>query len=525
MNTALNEINNLEARNQRNLNNNATLRKYQIEAVSRLRNAVIRGIKKIILALPTGAGKSLIAGQIISNAVSKGNKVLWIVHRRNLVKQMHDVLKKYFDIDAGIIMAGIESETDKLVQLCTIQSYSRRLNLDALEWNKFYISPEIVIVDECHRSISKSYKSLLKLYKDKIIIGFTATPARADGRGMGELYEEIIDIANIKNLTEQGYLCPIRYFVPSKIDLDGVKIVMGDYQIKELAEKTIKKKLIGDIVDNWLKCAENRKTIVFCVNVKHSIAICEEFNRRGIPAEHLDAHSTDDERDAVFSKMERGDITVICNVALYQEGLDVPSVSCIVMARPTKSMGLYRQCVGRGLRIENGKENCILMDHGNVIEEHGLLEWPVTWTLDGKRKAWSKPRRETVKKLVKCIACGLVFEGRNVCPDCGTQVKAFGQAIETIDAELEELDAKKEKGTVTEKRLYLGMLRWWVPRQRNPNPKRVLAIFRERYGVWPGNSYKDVAPIPPDQAFLNRMKHQQIKYIKRKEKEGAANVS
>ena len=495
------------------------LREYQIEAVDRLRGAVIRGIKKIILALPTGAGKSHIAGQIIKNIVSKGNKVLWIVHRRGLVFQMRDVLKDFFDIDAGIIMSGVESETSKPVQLCTIQSYSRRLELDAPSWNRFYIHPNVVIVDECHRSISKSYKSLLKLYSDKIIIGFTATPARADGRGMGELYEEIIDIASIKDLTDQGYLCPVRYFVPARIDLDGVKIVMGDYQIKELAEKTIKKKLIGDIVDNWLRCAQNRKTIVFCVNVKHSIAICEEFNQRGIPAEHLDAHSTDEERDAVFKRMEGGAITVICNVALYQEGLDVPSVSCIVMARPTKSMGLYRQCVGRGLRIEDGKDDCIVMDHGNVIEEHGLLEWPVTWTLDGKKKAWSKPRRETVQKLVKCAACGLVFMGRNTCPDCGTKVKSFAQKIETIDAELEEIDAKKEKGSMTEKRLFLGMLKWWVPRQKNNNPKRILGAFRGRYGTWPGHSYKDVGAIEPDQAFLNYMKYQQIKYIKRRERE------
>ena len=189
----------------------------------------------------------------------------------------------------------------------------------------------------------------------------------------------------------------------------------------------------------------------------------------------------------------------------------------MVVARPTKSMGLFRQMAGRGLRIEENKQNCILMDHGNVIEEHGLLDWGVSWTLDGKKRAWSKPTRETVKKLVRCRACGLVFEGSNTCPDCGTVVKSFGKKIETIDAELEELDAKKEKGTIVEKRLFLGMLKAWVPKQQNSNPKRVLGAFRGRYGVWPGHSYSDVYPIEPDQDFYNYMKYQAIKWAKRRE--------
>lgn len=491
------------------------LRQYQAKAVDKLRDCIKKGFKKPIMCLPCGGGKSIIFGQIIQLLVGNGKKVLWVVHRRNLVFQMQKVLKEFFDVDAGVIMAGIESDTDKQVQLCTIQSYRRRLDLDIRVYNRFFINADVVMIDEAHRSISKSYRSIIEIYYDKIVIGCTATPARADGRGMGEIYNSLIDIVGIKELTELEYLSPVRYFVPDVIDLDGVKIQMGDYQIKSLDKKTNTKKLIGDIVDNWLRVAENRKTLVFCVNVKHSIAVCEAFNQAGVKADHLDARSSDDEREATFKAMERGDITVLTNVALYQEGLDVPSVSCVVMARPTKSMGLYRQCVGRGLRVEEGKENCIVLDHGNVIQEHGLLEWDVEWTLDGTKRAWSKPQRETVRKLVRCRACGLTFEGSNTCPDCGTKVKTFGQNIATIDAELEEI--KPEKGSVIEKREFLGMLKAWVPRQKNSNPKRILGSFRGRYGVWPGHSYNKVSPIEPDQKFLNYMKYQQIKYIKGKE--------
>ena len=413
-------------------------------------------------------------------------------------------------------MAGVESHLDRQVQLASIQTYGRRLNLDELGYNPHFISADVVLIDEAHRAVSKSFQEVIKLYRDKIVIGCTATACRGDGRGLGEVFNGLVDVVGIKELTEKGYLCPVRYFVPSRIDLSGVKVAMGDYQVKSLAEKTNTKKLIGDIVENWLRIAENRKTIVFCVNVKHSIAISEAFNAAGIPSDHLNARHLDDEREEVFKRMDRGDITVLVNVALFQEGLDVPDVSCIVIARPTKSMGLFRQMCGRGLRPQEGK-TCLILDHGNVIETHGLLEWELEWSLNGKKKAWSKPTREQTKKLVRCRACGLTFEGSDTCPDCGTVVKSFGKKIETIEDDLKEI--KPEKGTVLEKRLFLGMLKAWVPKQKNSNPRRILGAFKGRYGVWPHSSYKDTASIEPDQVFLNYMKYQNIKYAKSQEKQ------
>jgi len=323
------------------------LREYQEQAILSLREYVQQGLKKVIMALPTGGGKSIIFGQIIVNALDKGKTVLWLVHRRNLVYQMKDVLGQ-FGIKCGLIMAGNESDTKLPVQLGTIQTYSRRLNLDATYLNRFYIDADLVLIDEGHRSLGKTYMDVIALYYDKVIISCTATPMRADQRGMGEVYDSIVDIAGVRELTTQGYLSPARYFAPSTPDLQDVKVSMGDYVVKQLDKKMNKTKLNGDIVENWLKHGEDRQTIVFCVNVKHSIAICEEFIKQGVRAEHLDARSTDEERDDVFRRMESGDTKVICNVGLYQEGLDIPAVSCIVMARPTKSMGLYRQCCGRG---------------------------------------------------------------------------------------------------------------------------------------------------------------------------------
>ncbi|MCF7811581.1 DEAD/DEAH box helicase family protein [bacterium] len=492
------------------------LRQYQTKAVDKLRDCIKKGKKKPIMCLPCGAGKSVIFGRIIQLLVENGKTALWIVHRRNLVFQMQNVLKEFYDIDAGIIMAGVESDTDKPVQLCTIQSYRRRLDLDIRCYNRFFINADVVMIDEAHRSISKSYRSIIEMYYDKIVIGCTATPARADGRGMGEIYNALLDIISIKELTELEYLSPVRYFVPNVIDLEGVKIQMGDYQVKSLSEKTNTKKLIGDIVDNWLRVAENRKTLVFCVNVKHSIAVCEAFNQAGIKADHLDARSTDEEREATFQAMERGDITVLTNVALYQEGLDVPSVSCVVMARPTKSMGLYRQCVGRGLRIEEGKENCIVLDHGNVIEEHGLLEEDIIWSLDRTKKAWEKREdNKADKQPSRCRACGEVFTGTSICPTCGTKLRSFGKPIETVDAELVELKDKKRTNrnmSVADKRRLMGALIWHADK-KGYKPGWAAWSYKSFTGVWP-NAIKDVMAIEPEGEIKNLLTHILIKKAK-----------
>lgn len=489
------------------------LRDYQEKAIENVRASLMSGKKAPVMVLSTGGGKSVIFGKLIKKIIENNKTVLWLVHRRNLVMQMKDTLEKFFNITPGIIMAGYDTDLQNPVQLCSKDTFSRRIKLG----DKWKIKADIILIDEGHRAISKSYQDIIKNYKDKIIIGCTATPCRADGRGLGEVYDDIVEIAQVKELTDQGYLSPARYFVPNTVDLEGVKMQGGDYLVKDLEGRVIKTKLIGDIIQNWLKIAEGRKTIVYAVNVKHSLALKDEFIRCGVKAEHLDAKSTDDERDAVFNRMQNGETDVICNVALYQEGLDVPNVSCIVMARPTKSLGLYRQCLGRGLRISEGKKDCIILDHGNTIEDNGLLDWDIQWSLEGKEKAWKVKAGKKERQSCKCRVCHKVFEGLKECPDCGTPLKSFGKKILTVEAELEELEANRKYGML-EKRLYWGMIKYWVA-EKGKSEKMAYAKYKTRFGVWPDHSFRECDPIKPDQAFLNLMKHDIIKWVKQKEKE------
>jgi len=488
------------------------LRDYQQRAVDEARNVVASGFKKIILALPTGAGKSWIMAEIIRLSISKGCRVLWLVHRRNLVAQMRETLLK-FGIDAGVIMAGVDSEMHKKVQVGTYQTYSRRIKL---ENSRFFVDAQVVLIDECHRSLGKVYMETLEMYHDRVIIGCTATPMRSDGKPLGNIYEKIVDVIGVKELVEAGHLATPRYYAPSTVDTSGVKIVRGDYDIKGIEARTNTKKITGDIVDNWLRAADGRPTIVFCLTVKHSISVCEEFLRVGISAAHLDARSSDDERDLVFRKMQSGELTVLCNVALYQEGMDCPNISCVVMARPTKSLGLYRQACGRGLRVSSMYPDCKIFDHVGCIEDHGYLTDVVEWTLEGNEKAYREvEKKEKEKRPTKCSACHLVFEGSKVCPDCGSPVTSFGRKVEVQEGTLEEISGKKGM-TKADKRRWYGMCLAYQL-QKGYRHGWAAHKYRERTGVWPRN-VSDVSPIEPDDAFINFIIHLNIKKAKSKDR-------
>lgn len=495
------------------------LRDYQTNGIEGLRDQLRKKKRRPLMVLPTGGGKSIIFGQVIKNVLENGKRVLWLVHRRNLVTQMKETLLEHFDIEAGIIMAGIEPDLKLPVQLATIQTIQRRLQIDEDKYNPFFIEADVVLVDEAHRSVSPTYTYVLDHYDGKIIMGCTATPMRADQRGLSEVYDSLVDIVGVKELQEQGYLCMARYFAPADPDLEDVQVRGGDYVLQELDRVMNNTTIVGDVVENWLKNGENRKTIVFAVNVKHSIALRDEFIKHGVAAEHLDARSKDDERQAVFDRMEKGETRVICNVALYQEGLDVPSISCVVMARPTKSLGLWRQCGGRGLRP--GKEDLLIFDHGGVIAENGFLDDPIIWSLDGKKKAWQKQRDEKEKQPVQCTVCNFVFEGGRFCPECGSPIRSYGKKIEALDAELEELREQKMADLAMRRRWY-GMFRAWQI-EKGYADGWIGHKYREKFKTWPqGFNADNVMPIEPDQEFKNWMRHTMIKWAKSKKREEAA---
>jgi superfamily II DNA or RNA helicase len=497
------------------------LRPYQLQAIEKLRQSIRNGNKRVILQAPCGAGKTIIAAEIVRCALAKNKKVIFLVHFRQLAYQAVERFTAMGMGDQiGVIMAGIEPELDRPIQIISVQTYGKRLQRSELKDNKWFKEADIVIYDEAHQSIAKSRKDILNLYKkNAITIGLTATPCRADGRGLGEIYQDIIPVNSIDNLISSKNLVPIRYFGSKELpDLKNIPVVAGDYSKKVLGERVDKKKLVGNILENWLRIASDRQTVIFAVNVKHSKHIQETFEQHDIPIEHVDAHTTPEDRQATLKRFESGETQVVTNVGVYSEGADFPVVSCIVLAQPSKSYGRYIQRAGRGLRPYPGKEDCIIIDHARMIENHGYVEDKVDWTLDGKKVAWKKPKkREKDKILITCEECQNIFYG-NKCPQCGLRVKGYSQKVAAIDAQLAEITTHKAKklkaktpATRDEKAQFYGQLKH-EQMVRGYKPGWIAQQYKKKFKKWPRNMENAPEELP-DQAFKNWLTYQRIKYF------------
>jgi DNA repair protein RadD len=236
---------------------------------------------------------------------------------------------------------------------------------------------------------AETYRKIIDAYPDAILLGLTATPCRGDGRGLGGIFEVIIECPQVADLIEQKYLVKTRTYAPVNPDLKGVRTVAGDYNESQLADRMDRPKLIGDIVTHWHKFGERRKTVAFAVNVAHSVHLRDEFIKSGVRAEHIDGSTPKPERDATLERLASGDIELVSNCMVLTEGWDMPEVACCILARPTRKMGLFRQMIGRILRPAPGKVDAIVLDHSGAVFRHGFVEDPVEWTLDPDRHAES----------------------------------------------------------------------------------------------------------------------------------------
>lgn len=408
------------------------LRQYQSYSICSLRKAFTIN-KRVLFVLATGGGKTAIFTAI---AEASTKRVLVLAHRKELIEQISERL----GISHGIVMASVKPNYSKRIQVGSVQSVVKRLDK---------LCPEFIIVDEAHHAVAGQYEKITEAYPDAYILGVTATPCRLDGKGLGKAFDFMVQGPSMNELIKLGYLCTARVYA-SEQDLRKIKTLGGDYNKKDLEDMFLKSKITGEAVQTWKRYANEKQTIVFCVSIKHALEVASTFQSYGHNAEVISSNNTKDEREAILSRFKAQQTKLLVSVDIISEGFDVPSCEAVILLRPTKSLALYLQQVGRGLRTFEGKQHAIILDHAGNCFRHGLPTETREWELTTEKV---KAAQQGGWALRQCKMCYAVFSTlMDKCPECGhinapvkKQTKMVaGELVAIEEVELKKKEARKE---------------------------------------------------------------------------------
>lgn len=407
------------------------LRDYQHRMLDGARDYLRRGIRRIVLHAPTGAGKTVLSAAMLGNAAKRGLSSVFAVHRREILRQSSDTFRAV-NITHGVIAPGF-MYTPQRVQIASIATLARRID-------KLPV-PDLIVVDECHHAPSKSWSAILHRWSSAAVCGLSATPSRLDGRGLSELFDVIVSGPSTADLIRDGWLCPYRVFAPPGISVEGVHTRMGDYANDELEKASDKPTITGDAVAHYLRLCRGKRAIVFCVSVQHSMHVAEAFNAAGVIARHVDGDTPDAERDATMDAFARGDVKVVTNCALFSEGLDIVGIEAVILLRPTQSLALHLQQVGRALRPAPGKREALILDHAGNSMRLGLPDDEREWTLEGRERG-RRTQNEVPVPIKTCPKCYAVCRAQVLACECGHRFIAEGRAVQVVDGELTEVNVE-----------------------------------------------------------------------------------
>lgn len=406
-----------------------TLRPYQHALIAQCRAAMQQGSRRVLLQLPTGGGKTILIAQMLASAAARGKRAWFCVHRKELLDQSVATFIESADIHTGVVAASYPTSPLAPVQVCSVPSLSKRIGS--------LLPPDLVVWDECHHVASRSWSDIAAQFPAALHIGLTATPQRLDGQGLGAHFDTLIQGPSTAALTAQGYLSPYRYFAPTLTDLSAVHRVAGDYNKREAADVMQHSTVVGDAVSHYLQHGNGGRALVFAWSLDASEAIAASFAAAGIAAEHVDGTTSRAARTAALERFRAGTVRVLCNVDLFGEGLDVPAVDAVFLLRPTASLGLYLQQVGRGLRPAPGKSHVRIFDHVNNWQRHGLPDDPRVWSLDGTPRA-SRASEPMGKRCGVCFGVSRV--GATRCALCGAVFPVQAREVTQVAGELQAVD-------------------------------------------------------------------------------------
>jgi DNA repair protein RadD len=492
-----------------------TLREYQLDALAQVDAAVAAGKRAPLLVLPTGSGKTIIGAELIRREVARAGSALFLAPRRELVTQTCAKLAAV-GVAHGVLLAGADERSGLAapVQVASVDTLAsrvlrrRRLTLPAFS---------LVVVDEAHLSITLTRQQLLALWPDAVRVGLTATPTRKDGRALGVLYDCLLEPATTETLTTLGHLVPARYFSWPTPDLGGVRVTAGDFNLADLEAVMNQTPLLGDVVETWLAHAATRRTIVYATSIAHAVALAEAFRRAGVAAEHVDAKTPTPAREATFRRFTSGDTQVLTNCFLAAYGVDLPALSCVVLARPTRSLMLYLQMLGRGLRPAPGKRDCLVLDHAGCVHRHSFATDARAWTLDGEYALAPSPKRAAAERNAKeCPACHAVWTGSARCPECGYELRPSGRMVQALDGELVEI-AVGAAPEEQDRRAWYAELRGYAT-ERGFKVAWAAYKYRDKYGTFPPFPWNDEPAAAPSIATRGWLKSRAIAWARSRER-------
>lgn len=411
-------------------------RPYQSQAITDIRAAYAAGKRRVMYQLPTGGGKSLIFGLICHSLMQKSKRAMILVHRKELLNQASSMLT-FMGIEHSTLMGGPRGRTLKPIVIASVQTVIRR----------FHELPDydLIVCDEAHLSMAASYQKIYANWPNAFVLGVTATPSRLDGKGFNKSYDTLISGPDMGWLIESGFLSPYRAYAPKqKIDISEIKITRGDYDEKEIEEKFGSSIVIGDAVSHYRKYADSLPAIAFCVSINHAKKVAEQFNASGYVATHIEGNMDDTQRSNILSGLANGTYNVVTSCNLISEGLDIPVCAAVILLRPTKSVAMALQQIGRCLRVHKNKPHAIILDHAGILFEHGLPDDEREWTLEGKEKKRKKSSNMAPKVNFRhCPECQAIHPIAPQCPRCQHIYIVMGKTPKTMQGDLVEIDASE----------------------------------------------------------------------------------
>jgi DNA repair protein RadD len=404
------------------------LRDYQETLLTQASAAFRDGARAPLVVSPTGSGKTVVLAHATRLAAMRGWSVGILTHREEILEQTSNKLRDV-GLEHACIASGRPFDPRAPVQVCSVQTLARRLDR----------APDLrlIVVDEAHHAVAGQWARILQRYPDAHRIGFTATPERLDGRGMGDVFDRLVLGPSVQWMIDHGHLVDPTVYAPPGPNLTGARTAMGDWDRRDLEKAMLATHLVGDAVAHYARICPGQPAAAFCVSVAHARALAEAFQAAGFRAVALSGDTPRDERRAALAGLATGETQVVCSVDIISEGTDVPALTAAIMCRPTQSRALYIQSAGRVLRPAPGKTAAYIIDHAGNTQRHGAIWAERQWSLDAPRRKRSDVSPSAVRT---CPECYRAHNPAPACPGCGHVYPANARLPDEKSGDLVELD-------------------------------------------------------------------------------------